>query len=270
MNLRARLIAAVVVTLSLGGCSKTEPAGLLVSDQQRDAMTTSGKEGPGLLHGDAPADPVDCRSDRFEFATTWRQLPGGMHHVLGDGMADRLEDFNGSDVGRPNMPDRRFDGAALSQNRVFAVIEQGGIVLVTEVWAFQRNGSHWDGQPRWSGHPEMTFQQILAVACRQFVPRRHSKPPARPLDCTFNRNGLVTIEYDLAGHRRNFEVRPTSQKDWNFKREAIRNFDAQQPATTAEQAELLETLKAARASMGWDDDCRYEADVFLMALNAAS
>ena len=263
-----RLIATAAVLLSLAACSKHDAPGDLASRRTLAGVTTSLGAAQRPADG-SPADPVDCRNDTFEFATSLLELPAGMRRVLSEGaaIADRGEDFNGTDVGRAGLPMQGFAAAAIGHDHVFAIAQEGGIVLVTTIWSFERQGSNWVGNRRWHGSEDMTLKRILSVACKQYIPRMHSKPPARKVDCTFSGSGRITLQYEIAGRRRDFELHPTNRKEWVFRREAIQDAYTDRPASATQQAELRETLQATRASMSEDDECRYVVDAFSSALN---
>ena len=219
------------------------------------------------------AYPLDCANDTYSFVSSLRQLPAGMPAVLGEGgaLADRNEDFNGTDAMRANLSSNRFAGAAVGHKRIFAVVEHGGILLVTDYWAFELVGSRWIGNRRWNGSPPATLKDVLSVACKQYAPRRHARVAGLQIDCSFGQSHLTTLRYEGAGRRGNFELRPWNRAQWwLFALDGITDAGTNLPASSRQLTELRTVLDATRPAMNWDYSCRYEVDVFRGALDSGS
>jgi len=82
-------------------------------------------------------------------AQSLRELPAGIQALLGvglgaDGIADRGEDFNTSDVRADNMPTRRFALAVVHGDTAMVAVEQGGRAYAVNAVEFRQAGVVWD------------------------------------------------------------------------------------------------------------------------------
>ncbi|MEO8343477.1 MAG: hypothetical protein ABI536_06620 [Gallionella sp.] len=94
---------------------------------------------------------TDCSNESFSEVNSLSKLPGEIGELLGksisgtNGIADRGEKFNITDVVFEQLPFRRFNLAAISSNCVFAAIEHGGRGYYIELWKFRRDKDKWSG-----------------------------------------------------------------------------------------------------------------------------
>jgi hypothetical protein len=82
-------------------------------------------------------------------AQSLRELPAGIQALLGvglgaDGIADRGEDFNTSDVRADNMPTRRFALGVVHGDTAMVAVEQGGRAYAVNAVEFRQAGAIWD------------------------------------------------------------------------------------------------------------------------------
>ena len=276
MPLRTNPPAASAVILVLSTFSWQVAAGEIESSKvgrSSEVATLSTAVGEVQVPSDKiAAYPLDCANDNFEFATSLGQLPAGMRAVLSEGgaVADREEDFNSTDAMRETLPSDHFAGAAVGHRRIFAVVQHGGTGLINDYWAFERNGSRWVGNHRWYGVTPTTLQDILSVACKQYVKLRHMNVAGLRMDCSFGQSRLTTLRYEGAGRRGNFELRPRNRIEWLFSPDGITDAETNSTASSRQRAELRAVLKAARPAMNWEDDCRYAVDIFQRALGSTA
>ena len=118
---------------------------------------------------DPPAAQIDCTVDKFKVVTRLADLPPEMRGVL-QGMSDLAEHgapFQSSDfVGPERLPGRRFDLAAVGDERAVVAVEHGGLGYNIEVWLFERRDGHWEGEPRWLAFWRAnSLQALLHPAC---------------------------------------------------------------------------------------------------------
>lgn len=131
------------------------------------------------------ADRVDCTGNAFKPAINLAALPDEVLASLKNlrsgfdpgvnptvpprDLADHGEAFTAGDVG--GGPFRRFALGAVGKNRVFAAVEHGGYAYHVEIWSFELDGVHWNGNVRLRvfAVPE-TLPELLALTCNQLGP----------------------------------------------------------------------------------------------------
>ncbi len=134
-----------------------------------------------------PFAQVDCGRDRFQAVTSLAALPAEVLSSLQgtSPLADSGAAFQVGDVvGPERLPMRRLAWAAVAVDRAVVAVQHGGFASGVDVWLFERQDGHWDGQPRWQGgEPPTSTQALLNTACLG-VPA----PPSRgfgPADLIF-------------------------------------------------------------------------------------
>jgi hypothetical protein len=97
----------------------------------------------------ASGQVAEAGSGGWTEAQSLRELPPGIQALLGvglgaDGIADRGEDFNTSDVRADNMPTRRFALAVVHGDTAMVAVEQGGRAHTVNAMEFRQAGAVWD------------------------------------------------------------------------------------------------------------------------------
>ena len=120
------------------------------------------------VYADIPVAPIDCARDRFTAVTRMADLPTEIREAL-QAMSDLAEHdgrIQNSDIALPRPLRRRFDLAALDDERAVVGIEHTGEFHFDEVWLFERHDGHWDGDTRWrTGARVNSLQALLHGAC---------------------------------------------------------------------------------------------------------
>ena len=156
------------------------------------------------LNNDQPqqqprAPREDCAGLRFTYANSLEKLPPGLQEALEKrgSVADVDGAFNAGDVIFDATPQRRFDGAAVADQRVFLAVEQGGIASNTQMWRFTRDGGRWNGKPlRYLGGTARTLQALLSKACKQYAPPPGAGQPARAIiSCSEDDDRSISLFY---------------------------------------------------------------------------
>jgi len=174
--------------------------GSFVVDISRCALalalaTTSLAGNAEAQEGYPPSGQWDCKGSHFEPVSTVAGLPLEVRRLLvKDGpVADRGQQFQETDVIVPNLPDRRLEFAAVSDSRVAAAIERGG--LPTDVWWFERGDKVWTGlaagnaPSRWEDLAPESLDFLLYIVCRGYP--QPDPPPDRAV------SGVVTSKGNL-------------------------------------------------------------------------
>lgn len=116
----------------------------------------------------------------------------------------------------PGAPFRRFAGAALGEDRIFAAVEHGGIAYSVEYWNFLRKGSTWSGNQRWSGGVPGSLPALLSVTClaKDEVTGSRSCPqpeyPEAAVRAKAQGTTTLALTIDEAGHVSDEKVVKTS------------------------------------------------------------
>jgi hypothetical protein len=217
-----------------------------------------------------PAFPLGCHDEHFELINTLDALPTGMANLLAKGghIADVDQDFNSTDSIRNGSPSRHFAGAAAGRDDIFAVVQNGGIGLVSEYWAFRRHGKIWVGNLRWQSSAPVTLNGILSVACKEFIPARYIHIDGFDLGCSFSMSRLVVIDFESANFKGRFEMRPQDRVKWLFRKNDIYDLHSGSKASPQQLTEIYSAINAVRSAMKTEDNCRYELDIFLRATKA--
>ncbi|MDR2220969.1 MAG: hypothetical protein LBE24_10410 [Methylobacillus sp.] len=90
----------------------------------------------------------DCSGLTFSEARSLADLPREVVALLSNGnrkyLADSNEPFQLTDAGGPeDYPSSRFNLAAVNRERIFAVIEHGGVMHWFELWSLTRGWTGW-------------------------------------------------------------------------------------------------------------------------------
>jgi hypothetical protein len=106
-----------------------------------------GLGGGAFTHAGGQA--VQAGQNGWTEAQSLRELPAGIQALLGvglgvDGIADRNERFNESDVLADNMPRRRFALGVVDGDAAMVAIEQGGRAYAVRAVEFRQAGATWD------------------------------------------------------------------------------------------------------------------------------
>ena len=105
-----------------------------------------------------------CAGRPVEIVDSLRRLPEEVQVLLGhgrsgiDGLVDSESKLNVSD---PNLPMRRFHGAALNSDCVFSIIERGGSHNPFEVDDFRRAPRDWISGGWWFSRTAPTIDEVM-------------------------------------------------------------------------------------------------------------
>jgi tetratricopeptide (TPR) repeat protein len=235
--------------------------------QQARAAFWSHAYGPPT---DPPPARIDCAGSRFRFAATVQDLPPEVLQQLrrAGAMSDHGGPFNAGDVIVDDTPQRRFAGAAVADQRVFAEVEHGGIGYNIEVWAFERQDGHWNGRPRWYGfHQPASVADVLQTTCRQNAPPAREGRPAQPqIACGVDRDRSISLSYSDADAAFNYVLdRKAVARGIARQGRIVAGMTGNGEPSPAQVEVIRERLESARASPG--NRCpAYAFDEFMRAL----
>lgn len=101
------------------------------------------------------AENTSCSSTSFSEVHSLSGLPNEVVNLFSgigsNRVADSNEKFNATDAisaGYENAPFRRFNFAAVSQDRILVAVEHGGRGYSVELWSFERGKDGWRPEKR--------------------------------------------------------------------------------------------------------------------------
>lgn len=258
----AVLSTFLAICLATAACMVT-----LQAYWQRDTLTMIDPQ--EFFYLPYPPDPIDCASDRFEFARSLDQLPGKIRYgngTLAD-IADFGQDYDGG-RGPSGLPTHRFAGAAVGHKHIFVVVE--GVLISTVshdvIWDFERQDARWVGHTVFGGGS--TVQEILASVCWQPKWVAHSTVGDIRIDCDVDPRGRIAIQYGNARHSDIFAARTRGQGQWRTRREDIRHLYRPDRLSPDELADMRRMLQTLQPSLKEDEGCHFLVGRFLEALTA--